>query len=150
MTDTVAFERSHDILIDAPPQAVFDYVSNPKSWPEWIAASHDIDCENRPLRQGETFREKWFTREEVLLDWVVLECDPPHRWVARTNTTFIGEIIVQYTFEPVGSGTKYTRTVRNPARPKAPTPAMIERIDAEAATALANIKTNVERRIGRS
>ena len=67
MTDTVAFERSHDILIDAPPQAVFDYVSNPKSWPEWIAASHDIDCENRPLRQGETFRAKWFTREEVLL-----------------------------------------------------------------------------------
>jgi hypothetical protein len=36
--------------------------------------------------------------------------------------------------------------VRNPARPKAPTEAMIARIDAEAAIALANIKTNVERR----
>ena len=24
MTETVAFERSHDILIDAPPKAVFD------------------------------------------------------------------------------------------------------------------------------
>ena len=40
MTDTVAFERSHDILIDAPPAAVYDYVTNPRTWPEWIVASH--------------------------------------------------------------------------------------------------------------
>jgi hypothetical protein len=54
--------------------------------------------------------------------------------------------VVQYDFEVTPQGTRYTRTVRNPARPKAPTEAMIARIDAEAAIALANIKTNVERR----
>jgi hypothetical protein len=53
---------------------------------------------------------------------------------------------VQYDFEVTPQGTRYTRTVRNPARPKAPTEAMIARIDAEAAIALANIKTHVERR----
>jgi hypothetical protein len=30
---TVAFERSHDIVIAAPAKAVFDYVTNPQSWP---------------------------------------------------------------------------------------------------------------------
>jgi hypothetical protein len=47
----------------------------------------------------------------------------------------------------VGNGTRYRRTVSNPARPKAPTEAMIGRIDAEAATALGNIKAQVERRV---
>jgi hypothetical protein len=54
---------------------------------------------------------------------------------------------VQYDFEAAGNGTKYTRTVRNPSRPKAPTEAMITRIDAEAASALANIKANVEKQL---
>jgi len=53
---------------------------------------------------------------------------------------------VQYDFATEGSGTRYRRTVRNPARPKPPTEAMIARIDAEAATALANIKARVEAR----
>ena len=39
----VPFERSHDIMIDAPPRAIYDYVCNPNSWPEWLAASHRID-----------------------------------------------------------------------------------------------------------
>ena len=65
MTATVAFERSHHITIDAPPQAVFDYVTNPQSWPEWIAVSHHVNSANRPLGKGETFSEKWFSREEL-------------------------------------------------------------------------------------
>ena len=46
-TETFAFERSHNIVIDAPAKAVFDYVTNPQSWPEWLAASHHIDSENQ-------------------------------------------------------------------------------------------------------
>ncbi len=37
------FLRKHDILISASPAAVFDYVCNPHSWPEWLAASHKIE-----------------------------------------------------------------------------------------------------------
>ena len=147
MTDTVAFERSHHILIEAPASAVFDYVTNPRSWPEWIAVSHEVDSADRQLAAGETFREKWFSREEIELHWLVLQADRPTRWVAQTGAGFIGPIIVQYDFEAAGNGTKYSRTVRNPSRPKAPTEAMIARIDAEAASALANIKANVEKRV---
>jgi hypothetical protein len=53
-------------------------------------------------------------------------------------------IVVQYICEPVDSGTKFIRTMRTPARPKAPTDEMIARMDDEAALGLSNIKRNVE------
>ena len=147
MSTSERFERSHDILIDAPPEAVFDYVANPKSWPEWLAASHAIDSPDRWLKGGETFHERWHTRKgEVALDWVVEESDRPRRWVVRTNTTFIGPIVTIYETRAEGSQTRYVRRVTNPARPKLPTPEMIQRMDEEAAVALANIKRNVEAR----
>ena len=80
MTATVAFERSHHITIDAPPQAVFDYVTNPQSWPEWIAVSHQVTSANRPLGKGETFSEKWFSREEIRAGVIGL---PPPTSVSR-------------------------------------------------------------------
>ena len=48
----VRFERSHDILINAEAGDILDYVSNPNTWPEWIAASHRIDCPDRPAIHG--------------------------------------------------------------------------------------------------
>lgn len=145
---SVPFERSHDILIDAPPKAVFDYVTNPQSWPEWIKASHHIDSEDRPLTRGETFHEKWHIRSgEVAMDWVVEACDSPKLWIVRAETTFMGPIVIQYTCEAVEGGMRFTRTTRNPARPKPPTDDQLARMDAEAATALGNIKANVERRV---
>lgn len=148
MSAGIAFERSHSITITAPPRAVFDYVSNPHSWPEWIAASHELECPNRPLLAGETFMEQWGTRKgEVRLDWIVRVCESPRLWIAQTATEFTGPIIVEYTCEAVDGGTRYTRLVRNPERPKAPTAEMIARIDAEAELGLANIKANVERRL---
>ena len=147
MSESSAFERSHSIEINTPASAVFDYVSNPQSWPEWLAASHRIDSEDRPLSQGETFHEKWRTSKgDVQLDWIVEACDRPARWVARTSTDFIGPIVAEYVFQETDGRTTYTRHIRNPARPKPPTAQMIERIDEEAAIGLQNIKSNVERR----
>ncbi|MBX9821844.1 SRPBCC family protein [Afipia birgiae] len=144
---TVAFERSHDIVINAPAKAVFDYVTNPQSWPEWLAASHHIDSENRPLEAGELFHEKWHIRSgEVSLNWIVRACVSPKLWIVQAETDFIGPIVVQYTCEDVGGGTKFTRTLRNPARKKPPTDEQIANMDAEAAVGLGNIKANVEKR----
>ncbi|MBN9586722.1 MAG: cyclase [Afipia sp. 62-7] len=152
MTDaassTVAFERSHNIVIDAPAKAVFDYVTNPQSWPEWLAASHHIDSENRPLETGETFHEKWHIRSgEVSLDWIVRAAISPKIWIVQAETTFIGPIVIQYTCEEKDGRTTFTRTLRNPARKKLPTDEQIANMDAEAAVGLANIKTNVETRV---
>jgi hypothetical protein len=53
-------------------------------------------------------------------------------------------IVVQYICDIVDGGTKFARTVRNPARPKATTAEKIARIDKEAKLGLGNIKRNVE------
>lgn len=144
------FERSHSIVIATGPEAVFDYVTNPKSWPEWLPSSHHLDCDDRPMRFGDTFHEHWSTRSgKVELDWLVIACDQPQLWIGLTETSFMGPVVVQYDCETVDSGTKFTRTLRNPARPKPPTDEMIARIDEEAALGLRNIKRHVESRAAR-
>ena len=99
MTSTTSFERSHSIEISAPPGAVFNYVTNPRSWPDWIASSHHIDSPDRPLVTGERFHEKWHTSKPASLDWVVLECESPKLWVVQAMTTFIGPIVIRYTVQ---------------------------------------------------
>ena len=143
--DTHPFERSHSIDIAARPEAVFDYVTNPRTWPQWIASSHELVCDDRPMRYGDTFHEYWSTRSgPVELDWLVIACNQPRLWNGLTGTEFTGPIIVEYRCDDVPGGVKFTRTLRNPARPKPPTPDMLARIDAEAEAALAAIKRNVE------
>lgn len=146
-TATVRFERSHSIVVAAPPAVVLDYVSNPQSWREWMPATHDMDCPDRPLLAGESFDEKWGTSKgEVHLAWKVTDRVEGVRWVAEAMTDFIGPVVAVYTCEAVDGGCCYTRAIVNPARAKAPTDAMVARIDDEAAVCLANIKRNVEAR----
>lgn len=147
---TVPFERSHHIDINAPAATVLDYVSNPKSWPQWMPATHHIDSPDRPMAQGEGFFEKWHTRQgEVQLDWRVALRVEAQCWEAHAHTEFTGPIVARYTVEAVGDGCRYTRTISNPARPKAPTQDMLTRMDAEAAICLENIKRNVEGAVAR-
>jgi uncharacterized protein YndB with AHSA1/START domain len=144
---TVPFKHSNSIVIAAPAEKIFDYVTNPKSWPEWLPSSHEIDCDNRPMGFGDTFHEHWSTRSgRVDLDWVVIACERPTLWIGLTNTTFIGPVVVHYSLEPADHGTRFTRIVRNPQRPRAATEDQVRRIDEEAKLGLANIKRNVEGR----
>lgn len=148
---THPFECHHAIVIAAKPAAVFDYVTNPKSWPEWLPSSHQLDCDDRPMRFGDSFHEHWSTRSgKVELDWLVIACDQPHLWIGLTQTAFMGPVVVQYDCEEVEGGTRFTRTLRNPARPKPPTKEMIARIDQEARLGLETIKRNVEARSSRT
>lgn len=145
---THAFQTHLSIIIAAPPAAVFDYVTNPKSWPQWLPSSHHIDCEDRPMGFGDTFHEHWSTRTgPVNLDWLVIACDRPRLWIGLTQTPFMGPIVVQYDCEAVAGGAKFTRTLRNPARPKAPTAEMIARMNEEAKRGLDAIKANVEAKL---
>ncbi len=155
VTDTgdetaVSFEHAHEIEIDAPAQAVLDYVSNPQTWPEWMPATHEILSDNRPLLAGETFSEQWVTRKgEVGLAWRITERIEPCLWVAETETPFTGPIVARYEVTELGPNRcRYVRQIINPVRPKMPTEEMIDRMDAEAVICLDNIKANVERAAG--
>ena len=144
---TYAFERQHSIVIAVPPEAVFDYVTNPKSWPEWLPSSHEIDCENRPMGFGDTFHEHWSTLTgPVNVDWLVIAAERPRLCIGLTQSAFIGPIVVHYAFADTDGGVQFTRCMRNPARPKAPTSEMIARMDDEAVLGLGTIKRLLEAR----
>ena len=139
------FVRKHDILIDAPPEAVFDYVCNPHSWPQWLAASHAIEGPDQPLTLGQTFHEKWEIRRGVIeLHWKVTESNRASAWTCRAETDFIGPIVIRYTFSDEGGRTRFTRELTNPDRVSAPTKDQLERMDDEAQVGLGNIKKQVE------
>lgn len=145
-SSAVAFELATSIEIEAPARAVLDYVSNPQSWPQWMPATHEIRSDDRPILAGETFAERWATRQgEVALAWRVTERVEGARWVAETETAFTGPIVCRYEVEELAPGRcRYTRRILNPARPKAPTEEMVQRMRDEADICLANIKRNVE------
>ena len=104
------FVRRHDTLIDAPPEAVFDYVCNPHSWPEWLAASHKIEGPDRALKLGESSREEWqIRRGMIVLHWKVTESNRPSAWTCEADTDFIGSIVIRYTFESEKGPARATR-----------------------------------------
>ena len=76
----------------------------------------------------------------------MIACDRPRLWIGLTHMSAIGPIVVQYDCTEVDGGTKFIRTVRNPARPKEASPEIVARIDAEAELGLGNIKRVVEER----
>ncbi|MEH6401851.1 MAG: SRPBCC family protein [Sneathiella sp.] len=146
MSEHKVFSRSHSIEIHAPAGDILNYVSNPNSWPEWLAASHHIESPDRPLGVGDVFHELWHTRHgEARLDWSVTEREHPNLWTGVTHTDFTGPIHVTYKVEVLDEERcLYTRVMFNPARPKLPSSDAIVRMDEEAVIALANIKKNVE------
>lgn len=149
MTEKITSRFSHSIEINASAADVLNYVSNPNSWPEWIAASHEIDSADRPLEVGETFTEQWHTKTgPFVLNWIVTERDHPVRWTCATETPFTGPIIVTYTIEELPSGAvNYTRIVNNPDRPKPINEAADKAMHEEALISLKNIKNQVEARV---
>ncbi len=74
----------------------------------------------------------------------MIDSAPGAFWLGETFASFIGTIQVRYDVEKTGAGTKFTRTMINPNRPKLPTDEMIARMDAEATESLKKIKANVE------
>ncbi|WP_169543037.1 SRPBCC family protein [Sneathiella aquimaris] len=148
MAEKITSHFSHEIIIDAPAGAVLDYVSNPNSWPEWIAASHEMDSPDRPLEEGDTFIEQWQTRTgPAQLRWKVTKREHPYVWKCETSTPFTGPILITYKVVSLDDGRSlYTRIVSNPDRPKPITEAANKAMNEEAALSLANIKANVEAR----
>lgn len=141
------FTRKHDIFIEAPAEAVYDYVCNPRSWPEWLAASHEIEGPDQPLQLGQTFREAWQIRRGMIeLHWTVTESNRPSAWTCRADTAFMGPIIIRYSFVGEKGRTHYSRELTNPDRPSEPTQDQLRRMDEEARIGLSNIKKQVESR----
>jgi hypothetical protein len=142
---TITFRRQHEILIDAPPEAIYDFISNPNFRPLWCEASSRIEAPDRPLKRRETFHEDWRRHRGIIhLKWVVLDDDRPDSWTIRADTDFIGPIVIRYCLVQEGAATRCIQHVSNPRRPSEPSPEQLNSIDKESSTELAGIKRLVE------
>lgn len=145
---TVSFRRQNDVMINAPAEAIYDFLSNPNFRPLWREASRKVEAADRSLRRGETFREEWHIRRGiVVLNWVVLDDERPNSWTIRADTDIVGPIVVRYCLEQEGDATRCIHHVTNPRRPSGPTPEQISCIDQEIVSGLAALKRHVEERL---
>ena len=145
---TVSFRRQNDVLINAPAEAIYDFLSNPNFRPLWREASRKVESADRSLRRGETFREEWHIRRGiVVLNWVVLDDERPNSWTIRADTDIVGPIVVRYCLEQEGDATRCIHHVTNPRRPSGPTPEQIRCIDQEIVSGLAALKHHIEERL---
>jgi uncharacterized protein YndB with AHSA1/START domain len=142
----MVIERSIEIARD--PQAVFDFVADPRNDPLWCpklvsvepvdatgtgpGARFDVVHRPIPLRPARTMRH-------VLVDW-----DPPHRidWREEDGDDLF---LVTYRLEAGGGGTRFTQ--RDDVRLSLPRflhPAMRKGIGADMAKQLRHLRSHLE------
>lgn len=93
-----------DVVVDAPPQAVWEVISDPRRLPHWD--KHIVRVDGVPaggLREG----MRYWTRMRFMLfhstiDGEVLEWDPPH--LAKIRLTGLLDATVTSTVEPLSGG----------------------------------------------
>ena len=100
----------NEILVDRPPEAVFDVLADPYSYERWVVGSSDIrDIEGDWPQVGATFHHTQFVPRVGLKDTTtVLESEPAQRLrlCVRARPLVIGEVELQ--LETEGAGTRVT------------------------------------------
>jgi len=102
----------HTIDLAAPPEAVFDFVTNPAQWVRWHPATHSVrGVEDRPLKLGETVIEHIrAAHREFDATWTVVACEPPVLWQLETSTPLGASVLTYRLEEKPGGGTWFQRT----------------------------------------
>jgi uncharacterized protein YndB with AHSA1/START domain len=102
----------HAIELAAPPEQVFDFVTNTAQWQRWHPATHAVrNAPDRPLQLGEkTIERIRAAHRDFEAEWTVMACEPPTLWRIETNTP-LGASAVTYHLQPNASGgTHFERT----------------------------------------
>lgn len=142
---------TNEILIDASPQRVFDYVSRPDLWHEWHPASTSAELPRVPLQVGDAFREIITVKYPLVsvkrqTAYTVTISTPVTTWEVQGKSSLF-DLTIHYDFTRVAQGTLFRRTLTylvhgglayfEPllVRPK---------IKSQSAAALANLKRRLE------
>jgi len=138
------------IEIAAPPERVFAYVAKPANWPKWHPASRAVSgIVDRTPALGEAVVE---TFEVAGLrgdaTWTTQELDAPRRWAFGAYSTGGGSARIVYTLTVTPRGTRFERDLvyRGPNLAFGLLNLFKLRavMQAESATAVANVKRDVE------
>ena len=106
--------RSHQILVNAPLQTVFDYVSDLTKHPEWSGGELKIEAVSQgPIAVGKEYR----SRGEVAIQKnrpntvQVTEYESPHKFGFAANDPDFGKVTHEFTFAEQNDGVLVTRTM---------------------------------------
>jgi carbon monoxide dehydrogenase subunit G len=103
---------SSSIEIAVPEEPVWDLVSDPRRYPEWVVVTDRmLDVPSDGLRQGATYREyaglKPFKSES---EWLVTAFEPHRRQVHLGDDGAV-EVELTIEIEPTDGGTRLTQTL---------------------------------------
>jgi len=96
------------ILVDATPQAVFEVLSEPAAYADWVVGSSEIvDADGDWPAPGSRFVHLQGRRPFRVRDSTsVLECEAPRRLVLEARVRPFGVNLVAVELEPAGAGTR--------------------------------------------
>ena len=106
--------RSHQVLVHAPLQTIFDYVSDLTKHPEWSGGELKIEAvSSGPIAVGKEYR----SRGEVAIQKdrpntvQVTEYEPPHKFGIVANDPDFGRVSHIFTFTGQDRGVLIKRTM---------------------------------------
>jgi uncharacterized protein YndB with AHSA1/START domain len=99
------------VLINAPIEHVYAYVTTPANWPKWHPASRSVSPgADHSLEVGEQVSEDFETAgRRGRAVWTVREREPPHRWVVHGSGETGGDVVITYRFTAEQGGTRFER-----------------------------------------
>ena len=106
--------RAHQVLVHAPVQTTFDYVSDLTRHPEWSGGELKIEAvTSGPIAVGKEYR----SRGEVAIQKdrpntvQVVEYEPPHKFGIVANDPYFGKVLHVFTFAEQRGGVLIKRTM---------------------------------------
>ena len=105
--------RIHTTIdIPRPPEAVFDFVTNPGSWPQWHPSSLGVSgVTDHSLEVGEQVTEAFrVAGRRGSVTWTCIERDRPHRWAIEGSPQEGGSGTISYLLTAHDGGTRFERT----------------------------------------
>jgi uncharacterized protein YndB with AHSA1/START domain len=140
------------ILIKAPIEQVFDYVTTPGNWPDWHPSSlHVSGATDHSLEPGEQVTEEFrVAGRHGRVVWTVRGRDAPLSWVIDGQVEGGGGGTITYTLTPHEEGTTFEREfvyrMSNPLLALLDRLVLRRRVERESAEALRRLKEVMERR----
>jgi uncharacterized protein YndB with AHSA1/START domain len=96
-----------EIIVDAPPPAVWDVLADPPSYEEWVVGNKEVRDHDRswPAPDTEFHHRVGFGPFTVKDKTASLEATPPRRLVMNVRALPVGHAIVTFELTESGSGT---------------------------------------------
>jgi uncharacterized protein YndB with AHSA1/START domain len=96
--------------IDAPPERVFEVLTDPHAYPEWVVgASETRDADAGFPAEGTSFYPRvGIGPAQTQAVTTVEQLDPPRRLVLRADAGAFGAARISFDLEPSGGGTQVT------------------------------------------